>query len=145
MYKPRFVHLLYISDLVPIYESTMTLRLRRWSAPGTNGLRRSGLSCDSNICLRCSITWISLADMICYLTTKNYICNFFISLFTACVSTTEQPSYVMAYKFAGGLKASSPCIRLAAAVWLINNVKHIHVYVVPVVISTDWPRSSTVI
>ena len=68
---------------------SMTLRLRRWSAPGTNGFRRSGLSCHCNICLGRSITWISSADMLCSLTTKTKTRNFFISLLTAGVLTNS--------------------------------------------------------
>ena len=37
----------------------MTLRLRRWSALGTNSLRSSGLSHAFNICRRCPLTLIS--------------------------------------------------------------------------------------
>ena len=71
------MHLLTFRSSAHIRVIGMTLR---WSALGTNGLRRSGWSCDWNICLRRSITWISPADMLCFLTTKNKICNFFISL-----------------------------------------------------------------
>ena len=72
----------------------MTLRLRRWSAPGSNILRSSGISHVWNICWRCPKTWIPLVGMRCYILTTNKICILFKSLFTAGVSIiSEQPSY----------------------------------------------------
>ena len=55
----------------------ITLRLRHWSAPGTNTLRSSGISHEWNIRRRCKITWIPLEGMRCYIMTSIEICYFF--------------------------------------------------------------------